>query len=120
MVRAGWSVIEAVPLARVPMPGGAPCVSNVTLCCAANNHVTVPFRVTVTVAGVNWLLAVAATLAAPKDTVTFAETLLIRCRHLRAGQITWSVSATPNGIRGDLPRREPHLTSSRHGLGHRA
>src|SRR5215217_3453942 len=73
-VPAAGNVIEAVPLSRSPVPGGAPCVSNVTLCRAANDHVTVPFRVTVTVAGVNSLLAVAATLAAPEGTVTFTVT----------------------------------------------
>src|SRR3982750_1232502 len=76
-VPAVGNVIEAVPLSRVGIPAGAPCVSNVTLCCAANDHVTLPFRVTVTVAGVNWLLAVAATLAVPVGTVTCTGTLCV-------------------------------------------
>ena len=52
-------------------------MSNVTLCCAANDHVTLPFRVIVTVAGVNWLLAVAATLADPEGTVTSTVTFWV-------------------------------------------
>ena len=61
---------------------GAPCVSNVTLCNAANDQVTTPFRVTVTLRGSNELLAVAETLAvAPgagaADTVTLTSCVFV-------------------------------------------
>ena len=53
---------------------GAPCVSNVTLCNAANDQVTTPFRVTVTLRGSNELLAVAETLAVPPGSATVTLT----------------------------------------------
>jgi hypothetical protein len=76
-VPALGNVADAVPVARSGMFAGEPWVSNVTLWFAANVHVTTPLRVTVTLAGLNVLLAVASTAAVAPGTVTVTLTVAV-------------------------------------------